>query len=108
MQFRVRRLSLLRFLPNAGIRLLDHLLAKVHADQIVLENVVVEHVFGRLAQVDDPFGHWGRLYTEGHVLRICGAGSVIVAADAADAAGDEMGIAGTITLPAPHMRKTWP
>ena len=83
----------LRLLPDAGIRLLDHLLAKIHADQVVLKNVVVEHVFGRLTQIDDPFGHRRRPDAERHILRIRGAGSVIVAADAADAAGDEMGVA---------------
>jgi hypothetical protein len=60
---------------------------------------VVEHVFGRLAQVDDPFRQVRRLHAEGHVLRVHRAGRVVVAADAADAAGDEMGVARVL---APH------
>ena len=42
--------------PDAGIGLLDHLLAEIDADQIVLEDVVVEHVFGGFAEIDDPLG----------------------------------------------------
>ena len=40
----------------------------------------------------------GRLDTEGHVLRVGGAGGVVVAADAADAAGDEVGVARILAL----------
>ena len=53
----VGRLGLLGLWPDAGVGLLDHLLAEVDADQVVLEDVVVEHVLGGFAQVDDPFGH---------------------------------------------------
>ena len=98
MQFSVRRRGLLRLLPHAGIGLLHHLLAEVHADQVVLEDVVVEHVLGGFAQVDDPFGHGRRLHSEGHVLRVGGAGGVVVAADAADAAGDEVSVARILAL----------
>ena len=51
---RVRRLGVVRPLEHAGVGLLDHPLAEVHADQVLLEDVVVEHVLGGLAEVDDP------------------------------------------------------
>ena len=86
------------FAQHAGIGLLHHLLAEVHAHQVVLEDVVVEHVLGGFAQVDDPFGHGRRLDAERHVLRISGAGGVVVAADAADAAGDEVRVARILAL----------
>ena len=81
-----------------GIGLLDHLLAEVDADQVVLEDVVVEHVLGRFAEVDDPLGQRRRPDAERHVLRVGGAGGVVVAADAADAAGDEVGVARVLAL----------
>ena len=59
---------------------------------------MVEHVLGGFAEVDDPFGHRRRLDAEGHVLRVGGAGGVVVAADAADAAGDEVGVARILAL----------
>ena len=52
----IGRLLLLRLLPQAGIGLLHHLLAEVHADQVVLKDVVVEHVLGGFAEIDDPLG----------------------------------------------------
>jgi len=55
-----------------------------------LKDVVVEHVLGGLAQVDDPLRHRRRPYTECHVLRVGGASRVIIAADTADATGDEV------------------
>lgn len=36
------------------VRLGDHLLAVVDPDEVLLEDVVVEHVFGRFTEVDDP------------------------------------------------------
>src|SRR6185437_4580337 len=66
--------------------------------QVVLVEVVVEHVLGGLAQVDDPFAQRRRLDPEGHLLGVVGAGGVVVAADAADAAGDEVGIARILAL----------
>jgi hypothetical protein len=86
------------FAQHAGIGLLDHLLAEIDADQVVLEDVVIEHVLGGFAEVDDPLGHRRRLDAERHVLRIGGAGGVVVAADAADAAGDEVGVARILAL----------
>ena len=86
------------FLPNAGIGFLHHLLAEIDADQVVLENVVVEHVFGCFAEVHDPLGHVRRANAEGHVLRIGGAGRVIVAADPTNPASDEVGIARVFAL----------
>src|SRR5208283_669402 len=89
----VRSRRSLRLLPDAWIGLLDHLLAEIHADQIVLEDVVIEHVFGGFAQIDDPFGERRRLHAIGHVLRVDRAGRMIIAADAADAARDKMRVA---------------
>src|SRR5919198_2535315 len=86
----VRRLLPLRLLPQARIRFLHHLFAEVHAHQVVLKDVVIEHVLGGFAQIDDPLTERGRLDAERHVLRITRAGGVVVAADPADAAGDEM------------------
>jgi hypothetical protein len=59
---------------------------------------MVEHILGRFAEIDDPFAERRRLDAEGHVLRIVGAGGVIIAADAADAAGDEMRVARILAL----------
>ncbi len=95
---RVRRFPGLGFLPHARVGLAHHLFAEVHADQVVLEDVVVEHVFGRLAQVDDPLGDGRRPHAIRHVLRVHRARGVVVAADAADAAGDEVGIARILAL----------
>ena len=94
----VRRRRALRFFPNARVRLLHHHLAEIDADEIVLENVVIEHVFGGFAEIDDPFGQGRRLHAVSHVLRIDGTGGVIVAADAADPAGDEVGITRILVL----------
>ena len=89
---------MLRLLPHARIGFLHHLFAEVDADEVVLEDVVVEHVFGCFAEVDDPLGQCGGTNAEGHVLRVAGAGGVVVAADAADAAGDEVGVARIFAL----------
>src|SRR5262249_53237764 len=58
-------------------------------------NVVIEHVLGGLAEVDDPLAHGRRADTEGHVLRVAGAGGMVIAADAA---GDEVGVARVLAL----------
>ena len=83
---------------HAGIGLLHHLLAEIDAHQVVLEDVVVEHVLGGFAQIDDPLAQRRRLDAERHVLRIGRAGGVVIAADAADAAGDEVGVARIFAL----------
>src|SRR6476659_7833028 len=84
--------------PYARIRFSDHLLTEIYADQIVLEDVVIEHVLSRFAQVDDPLGHRRRSYTKRHVLSVGSAGGVVVSADAADTAGNKVGIARVFTL----------
>ena len=89
----MRSLRLLRFREHAGVRLLHHLLAEIDPDQIVLIEVVVEHVFGGFTEVGDPFAHVRRPDAERHVLRVAGAGRMVVTADAADAAGNEMRVA---------------
>src|SRR5215813_7095107 len=93
MSLSVTGFSVLGFFPNAGICFLYHLFAKINANQIVLKDVVIEHVFGGLAQIDDPFAHVGRTYPEGHVLSVHCAGRVIVTADATDSAGYEVRVA---------------
>ncbi len=87
---RVRRLGGVGPLQHAGVGLADHPRAEVHADQVLLEDVVVEHVLGGLAQVDDPLAEMRRPDAVGHVLAVDRAGRVVVTADAADPAGDEV------------------
>ena len=94
----VRRLGLRRLLPHAEIGLAHHLLAEVHAHQVFLEDVVIEHVLGGFAEVHDPFADVRRLDAVCHVLRVDRAGAMVVAADAADAAGDEMSVARILAL----------
>jgi hypothetical protein len=89
---------LLRLRQNAGIGFLDHHFAEIHADQVVLIEVVIEHVLGGFAQIDDPLAHVGRPYSKRHVLRVIRTGRMIVSAYAADAAGDEVRVAGIFAL----------
>src|SRR5580700_7726331 len=89
---------MLRLLPDVWIGLPDHLLAEVDTDQVVLEDVVIEHVLGRFTEVDDPLGECGRTNAKGHVLRVAGAGRVVITADAANAARDEVGVARVLAL----------
>src|SRR5262249_531800 len=65
----------------------------------LLEDVVVEHVLGGLAKIEDPLAEVGRTRAVSHVLRVAGAGRMVVTADATDAAGDEMRVAGILSLP---------
>src|ERR1700735_189766 len=94
----VRSCSGFRLSQDFRIGFLDHLLAEIDANEIVLENVVVEHVFGGFAEIDDPFRDVRRSYSERHILRVGGAGGVVVTADAADTTGDEMSIARILPL----------
>src|SRR3984885_744494 len=98
MEPRVWRFRPLGSLKNTWIRFLDHLLAKVHANQIVLKYVVVEHVLGNFAKIYDPFAESGRTHTERHILRVRRAGGVVIAADTADSTGDEVGVARVFPL----------
>ena len=95
---RVRGLGSFGPLQHAGVGLADHPLAEVNADQVLLEDVVVEHELGGLAQVDDPLGEVRRADAVGHVLRVDRAGGVVVAADAADPAGDEVRVPRVLAL----------
>ena len=97
-RLRVRRQRVLGLGQHARVGLGDHLLAVVDAYQVLLKDVVVEHVFRGFAKVDDPLAKVGRLDAVGHVLRVAGAGGVVVAADPADAAGDEVRVAGILAL----------
>ncbi len=94
----VRRLGGLGAPQQARVGLLDHLLTVVDEDQVVLEERVVEHVLGGLAEVDDPLGQRRRFDAVRHVLRVDRAGRVVVTADAADAAGDEVRVARILAL----------
>ena len=92
----VGRLGAVGLLEHARVGLGDHLLAEVDPDQVLLEDVVVEHVLGRLAEVHDLLAERRRVHAVRHVLRVARARCVVVAADAADAAGDEVGVAGSL------------
>ena len=59
---------------------------------------MVEHVLRRLTQIDNPLTQRWWLDPVGHVLSIDRAGGVVVAAYAADAACDEVGIARVFAL----------
>src|SRR6201987_3690921 len=83
---RVRRSGFLSFGEHAWIRLLHHLLAKVHAHQVVLENIVVEHVLSGFAKIYDPLGDCRRTDSESHVLGIRGTCGVVISANPANAA----------------------
>ena len=83
---------------HARVGLLDHALAVVDPDQVLLEDVVVEHVLGGLAEVHHPLAEVRRLHPVRHVLRVARAGGVVVAADAADPAGDEVRVARILAL----------
>ena len=95
---RVRRLGRVGPLQHAGVGLGDHPLAEVHADQVLLEDVVVEHVLGGLAEVDDPLAEVRRADAVGHVLGVDRAGRVVVTADPADPAGDEVRVPRVLAL----------
>ena len=94
----VRGLGRLRPLQPARVRLPDHLLAVVHEEQVVLVDGVVEHKLGRLTEVHDPLAQVRRLHPVGHVLGVDRADRVVVPADAADAAGDEVRVARVLAL----------
>ena len=94
----VRGLGAVGLLQHPGVGLRDHLLAVVHPDQVLLEDVVVEHVLGGLAEVDDPLAEVRRPHPVGHVLVVDRAGGVVVAADPADPAGDEVRVARVLAL----------
>jgi hypothetical protein len=94
----IGRLGVLGLGQHARIGLRHHLLAVVHADQVLLEDVVVEHVLRGLTEIDEPLTEMRRPHSVGHVLRVDRARAVVVTADAADATGDEVGVAGILAL----------
>ncbi len=75
------------------VGLLDHLLAEVDVGHAVVEDRVVEDVVGCLGQVERQVAKRRRLDAVGHVLVQAGARAVVVTADAADPAGDEVRVA---------------
>src|SRR5262245_6644355 len=84
--------------PNARIGLAHHLFTEVDADQVLLKNIVVEHVLRCFTEIDDPFTQMGRPDAVGHILGIAGAGGVIIAADTADSTGNKMRVARILAL----------
>ena len=89
----VRRRRLLGPLEQAGVRLLDHLLGVVHVRHAVVVDRVVEHEVRGLGQVERVVAERRRLHAVGHVLVQARAGAVVVTADAADPARDEVRVA---------------
>ncbi len=83
----------LGFGQQRRVGLLDHLLAEIDVRHAVVEDRVVEHVVGRLGEVEGQVTERRRLHPVGHVLVQARAGRVVVTADAADATGDEVGVA---------------
>ena len=88
----IRSGSFLGLIEHARIRFLHHLFAEIDADQVVLEDVVIEHVLGGFAQIEDPLAQRRRFHAEGHVLRVDGASSVVVATDAANSTCNKVGV----------------
>src|SRR6202140_4360496 len=86
------RLCFIGKFQHARIGLPDHLLAVVNSYQIFLEDVVVKHILGCFTQIQNPLTQWRGLDTVGHILCVNRAGGVVITADTADAAGDEVGI----------------
>ena len=89
---RVRSRRALGLREQRRVRLLDHLLAEVHVRHAVVEDRVVEDVVRGLGQVERHVAQRRRLDAVGHVLVQARAGAVVVTADAADPARDEVGV----------------
>ncbi len=111
MDLGVRRIGRLSLRQQTRVGFLHHLLAEVDEDQVILEDAVVEHVLGRFTQVDDPLGQGRRLDAIRHLLSVDRTGGMVVATDAANAAGDEVGVARVLALhkdavAAEHGRRT--
>ena len=88
----IRSGSFLGLIEHARVRFLHHLFAEIDADQVVLEDVVIEHVLGGFAQIEDPLAERRRFHAEGHVLRVYGASGVVVATDAANSTCNKVGV----------------
>ena len=89
----VRSELLLCLRQQRRVGLLDHLLAEIDVAHAVVEDRVVEHVVRGLGQVVGEVAQRRRLDAIGHVLVQARAGAVVVTADAADPAGDEVRVA---------------
>ena len=85
--------GLLGLRQHGRVRLLDHLLAEVHVRHAVVEDRVVEHVVGGLGEVERVVAELRRLHAVGHVLVEARGRAVVVTADPADPAGDEVRVA---------------
>ena len=89
----VRRRRALGLREHRRVGLLDHLLGVVHVRHAVVVDRVVEHEVRGLREVERVVAELRRLDPVGHVLVQARAGAVVVTADAADAAGDEVRVA---------------
>ncbi len=87
------RRRVLRLGQQRRVGLLDHLLAEVDVRHAVVEDRVVEDVVRGLGQVEREVAERRRLDAVGHVLVQARAGAVVVTADPADPARDEVGVA---------------
>src|SRR5436309_366300 len=79
-------------LKHTRVRFFHHLLAEINADQVFLEDVVVEHILCCFTQIYNPLTKCWGLYSIGHILSIDRAGCVVVATYSADSACNEVGI----------------
>ena len=94
----MRRFFALRLLPYTWVSFANHLFAKIHADEIVLKDAVVEHVLRRLAEIDNPFTQRRCFDPISHVLRVNRASRMVVAANTANTAGNKMRISRILVL----------
>src|SRR5215471_2096420 len=94
----MRRFSLLGFFPDAGIGLANHLLAEVDSNEVILKDVVIEHILGSFAKIYNPLSERRWPDAKRHILSVRGAGGMIVAADSANSTGDKVRVARVLTF----------
>src|SRR5260370_23586791 len=88
----MRSFSCLGFLPDSRIGFAHHYFAEIDADQIVLENVVIEHVLRCLTQVNNPLRHCWRFYPVCHILGVNSAKDVSITTYPTNPASDAMAV----------------
>src|SRR5579872_306286 len=98
MEIGMRGLGFFGLGEHAWIGLLHHLLAEIHAHQIVLKDVVIEHVLGCFAEVHNPFPQRWWAHAKRHILRVGGARGMVVTANSTDAAGYEVRVTRILAL----------
>src|SRR5689334_12413698 len=94
----MRSFSSICFLKHTRIGFFYHLFAIVNSNQVLLKDVVIKHVLRSLPKIEYPLTKRGRLYAISHILCIDRTGCMIVPANTADAAGDEVGITRVLSL----------